>query len=107
MPGFLLHKGASVTCTHGGQSMPTVSIPRVKVSGQEVVVQPPPYTVAACPFVTPGGTAQPCVTASWTTAAVRVKAMGQAVLLQDSQATCTPNGTPLLITATQVRVKGM
>jgi hypothetical protein len=29
------------------------------------------------------------------------------VLLQDSQATCVPNGTPLSILVTQVRVRGM
>jgi phage baseplate assembly protein W len=28
------------------------------------------------------------------------------VLLQDSQAVCTPNGTPLTITVTQTRVRG-
>ena len=39
--------------------------------------------------------APPCATAQWTTAATRVTAMGQPVLLQDSQATCVPTGTPL------------
>jgi hypothetical protein len=29
------------------------------------------------------------------------------VLLQDSQAICVPNGTPLSIVMTQFRVKGM
>jgi hypothetical protein len=29
------------------------------------------------------------------------------VLLFDSQAVCTPNGTPLVIMATQTRVTGM
>jgi hypothetical protein len=28
------------------------------------------------------------------------------VLLQDSQATCVPTGTPLTVAVTQVRVKG-
>jgi hypothetical protein len=62
--------------------------------------------VAGCPFVTPAGTPQPCVTAQWTTAAVRVKAGGQPVLLADSQATCAPNGTGTVVSVTQVRVKG-
>ena len=45
MPGFLLHMGATVICAHAGQSQPTVSNPRVKVSGQPVVTQPNPYMV--------------------------------------------------------------
>jgi hypothetical protein len=107
MPGYLLHLGATVLCAHGGQAQPTVPNPRVRVSGQPVVTQAMPYTIAGCPFQTPVPTPQPCVTAQWVTAAVRVKVMGQPVLLQDSQAICTPNGTPLNIVVTQVRVKGM
>jgi hypothetical protein len=38
--------------------------------------------------------------------ATRVRANGQPVLLQDSQAICTPNGTPLNILVTQMRVRG-
>ena len=106
MPGFLLHQGASVSCVHGGTATPTAPNPRVKVSGQMVVTQPAPHTVAGCPFTTPGGTPQPCVTAQWTSAATRVKANGQPVLLQDSQATCVPNGTPVVIASTQTRVRG-
>jgi hypothetical protein len=48
----------------------------------------------------------PCVTANWVTAAVRVRAGGMPVLLQDSQAVTVPNGTPVNIVATQVRVRG-
>jgi hypothetical protein len=46
------------------------------------------------------------VTASWIVGALRVRAGGQPVLLQDSQAICAPNGTPVNIVMTQVRVKG-
>lgn len=106
MPGFLLHVGATVLCSHGGQAQPTVPNPRVRVGGQPVVTQPAPYTVAGCPFTTPAGAPLPCVTASWVTAALRVRAGGQPVLLQDSQAVTIPNGVPLTIVATQVRVKG-
>ena len=28
MPGFVLHLGASVLCSHGGQAQPTVVSPR-------------------------------------------------------------------------------
>ena len=103
MPGFLLHVGATVLCAHGGQAQPTVPNPRVLVSGQPSVLITAPYVVAACPFV-PGGVPSPCVTATWTTAATRVTSNGQPLLLLDSQAICAPNGTPLVIAATQTKV---
>lgn len=107
MPGFLLHMGATVLCMHGGQAQPTASSPRVKVSGQAIVTQAAPYSVSGCPFTVPPGTPMPCLTAQWTTAATRLLADGQPVLLQDSQAVCTPNGTGVNVAATQTRVKGM
>ena len=105
MPGFLLHAGATILCAHGGQAQATAPNPRVKVGGQPVVTQAAPHSVAGCAFNV-AGAPSPCVTAQWTTAALRVKAGGQPVLLQDSQATCVPNGTPVSIVMTQVRVKG-
>jgi hypothetical protein len=105
MPGFLLHQGATVLCAHAGQAQPTAPNPRVKVGGQPVVTQAAPYTVSGCPFNVSGAPV-PCVTAQWVTAAVRVRAGGLPVLLQDSQAICAPNGTPVSIVMTQVRVKG-
>ena len=105
MPGFLLHVGATVLCAHAGQAQPTAPNPRVKVGGQPVVTQAAPYTVAGCPFNI-SGAPSPCITAQWVTAATRVLVGGLPVLLQDSQAICAPNGTPLNIVVTQVRVKG-
>jgi len=105
MPGFLLHLGATVMCAHSGQSQPSAPNPRVKVGGQPVVTQTTLYTVAGCPFNI-SGAPSPCVTAQWVTAATRVRVGGVPVLLQDSQAICTPNGTPLNIITTQVRVRG-
>ncbi|MGH7230114.1 MAG: hypothetical protein ACREJU_01985 [Nitrospiraceae bacterium] len=103
MPGFLLHVGATVLCAHGGQAQPTAPNPRVTVNGQPTVVMTAPYAVAGCPFA-PGGVLTPCVTAQWMTAATRVTSNGQPLLLLDSQAVCVPNGTPLMIVATQTRV---
>ena len=105
MPGYLLHVGASVLCAHAGPAQPTAPNPRVKVGGQPIVTQAAPYTVAGCPFNV-SGAPSPCVTAQWVTAALRVRAGGLPVLLQDSQAICAPNGTPLNIVMTQVRVRG-
>ena len=106
MPGYLLHVGATVLCTHGGQAQATSPNPRVSVGGQPIVTQPAPYVVAGCTFPPPPVANGPCVTAQWVSAAVRVKAGGMPVLLQDSQAICAPTGTPLNIVVTQVRVKG-
>lgn len=37
MPGFLLHLGATVLCSHAGQATPVAPNPRVLVSGQPTV----------------------------------------------------------------------
>ena len=105
MPGFLLHAGATVLCAHGGQAQPTAPNPRVTVGGQPTVTLAAPYFVAGCPFNV-SGAPSPCVTAQWVTAATRVTSNGQPLLLLDSQAICAPNGTPLIIAITQVRVTG-
>jgi hypothetical protein len=105
MPGPLLHLGATVLCSHGGQAMPTSPNARVLVSGQPITTMPLPYTVAGCAFVPPAGNG-PCVVAQWVVGATRVLAGGQPVLLMDSQAICTPTGTPLIIAMTQTRVIG-
>jgi len=106
MPGYILHNGASILCSHAGTAMPSAPVPRVKVGGQPVAVQTDVFTVAGCPFTTPAGVPLPCVTASWVTGAVRVKAQGMPVLLMDSQALTVPNGVPLNVVSAQVRVKG-
>jgi hypothetical protein len=105
MPGFLVQVGAAVLCAHGGQAQPTAPMPRVLLGGQPAVTQPAPWLVTACPFVPTAGNG-PCGSASWVVGAVRVFAGGQPVLLQDSQATCVPTGTPLTVLMTQVRVRG-
>lgn len=106
MPGFLLHVGATVLCSHAGQAQPTVPNPRVLVSGQPIVTQSAPYVIAGCTLPPPPAANGPCVTAQWVTAAVRVLAGGVPVLLQDSQAICAPTGTPLMVVVTQVRLRG-
>jgi hypothetical protein len=99
----LLHQGATVQCIHGGQAQPTVTDQRVTVGNQQVVTQSAPYTVAGCSNpIQAGG---PCVTATFTSAATRVRANGQPVLLSDSQAICSPTGT-LTIVSTQMRTTG-
>jgi hypothetical protein len=107
VPGFLLHVGATVLCSHAGQAQPTAPNPRVTASGQPVVTIASPYVVAGCAMPPPPSGNGPCVSAQFVTAATRVTALGQPVLLQDSQSICVPTGTPLLPLVTQLRVTGM
>ena len=106
MADYLLHEGATVQCVHSGQAKPTVTYLHVKVAGQKVVTQAPPYTIAGCTLPPPPNGNGPCVTATWTSAATRVKASSLPVQLKNSQATCVPTGTGLNILSTQTRVKG-
>lgn len=106
MPGYLLHQGATVMCSHGGQAQPAMPDPRVSVSGMPIVTSAAPYVIAGCPFVPPGGNG-PCVTGQWLVGATRVFASGQPVVLQSSPSICTPTGTPMLVVTTQTRVTGM
>ena len=105
MPGFVLHLGAMVQCTHFGKADPASPNPRVLVMGQPVTTMPTQYLIAGCPLSPDKG--GPCVTAQWTTATTRVLAGAVPVLLFDSQATCTPTGVPLTVMTAQTRVTGM
>lgn len=107
MPGFLLHMGATVMCSHGGQATPTMPDARVKVGGQPIITLPTPYMVAGCVFPPPPAGNGPCVMANFVIGSTRVLASGVPILLSDGQAVCTPTGTPLIVAMTQTRVKGI
>ena len=106
MPGFLVHVGATVTCSHGGQAQPTTPNPRVTVMGQPTVLMTSPYVIAGCAFPPPPSGNGPCVSAQFMTGTVRVTSMGQPLLVTSSQAICAPTGTPTIIAVTQTRVMG-
>jgi len=105
---FLLHQGAQVLCTHGGQANPTTASARVMLGGQPATTLAHTYTIAACPFTTPDGVPKPCTTVQWTTPATRVRIEGQPALLSTSQGiTIGPlgtQGTPMAV-AQQARVR--
>jgi hypothetical protein len=107
MPSPLVHVGATVTCAHAGQATPVSPNPRVLVSGQPTVLLSTPYVVAGCAMPPPAGGNGPCTTAQWLVGTARVLSGGIPLVVQSSQAICTPTGTPLLIAATQVRVMGI
>lgn len=104
MPGFMLHVGATVMCSHAGQVQATAPNPRVTVSGQPTVAMTTPWVVAGCAMPPPPGGNGPCVTAQWMTGSTRVLSNGQPLLLFDSQAICAPTGTPVMVVAAQTRV---
>jgi hypothetical protein len=105
MPGPLLHLGATVMCSHGGQAVPTAPSARVLLSGQPAVAQVSPWTVAGCGFVPPGGNG-PCVSATFVVAAARVLIEGAPAVLQTSTSVCVPTSTPLIPVQAQTRVIG-
>lgn len=101
MPGFIVHQGATVLCTHGGIAQPTSVDPCVLVSGMSVVVITNAYAIAGCPLA---GTPPPiCTIGQWITSATRVFAGGQPVIVVGSQGLCPPLGQ-LQILSTQTRV---
>ena len=104
MPGPIIHLGATIMCTHAGQATPTVSFPRVLVSGQPVITQPTPYIVAGCTFPPPSAANGPCVSGQWLTGSIRVLAGALPLVLMDSQSICAPTGTPMLPVVVQPRV---
>jgi hypothetical protein len=103
MPSPVLHIGATVLCSHGGQAVPTVPSPVVIVSGMPAATIAAPYAVAGCAFVPPPGNG-PCVTAQWVVGAMRVLSQGQPLAIMTGVAICAPTGTPLLPVAAQTRV---
>jgi hypothetical protein len=103
MPGPILHMGATVMCSHGGQAIPAAPNPRVLVSGMPITTIAAPYTIAGCAFVPPAGNG-PCVTAQWLVGAMQVLSEGQPVVIMTGTAVCVPTGTPLLPVVAQTRV---
>ena len=102
MAGFLLHQGAVVICSHGGQAMPAAPNPRVLLGGQPTALVTVPWLVAGCPLVPPP--LPPCVTAQWVVGTTRVFSNGQPLVVQSGSAICIPTGTPLIPLVSQFRV---
>jgi hypothetical protein len=98
----ILHLGASVLCSHGGQAVPTAPSAVVLVSGMPVATTAAPYAVAGCAFVPPGGNG-PCVTGQWIVGSVRVLSQGQPLVIMTGVSICVPTGTPLLPVSAQTR----
>src|SRR6516162_4347055 len=104
MPGFIVHLGALITCSHAGPALPMTTNPRVTVSGQPIVTAMCPYTVIGCTQA--AALLPPCVSAKWTIGATRLLSNGFPVVLQDSLSVCAPTLTPLIVTSTPIRAGG-
>lgn len=107
MPGFIVHLGATVMCSHAGQATPTSPFPRVMVSGQPIVTIAAPYIVAGCAMPPPPAGNGPCVTGQWLVGTTRVLAGGLPLVVQSSTSVCVPTGTPMIVAVTQLRVSAM
>lgn len=111
MPGFLLHVGAGVQCTHAAPASAQTSNTRVFVGTNPVITAPDLHTVTGCLFAV-GSKSQPCVTIRWAPAA-RVFVNGQPAVVQmtgTGQGICSsaeqiPQGPPV-IASIQTRVTG-
>jgi hypothetical protein len=103
MPAPILHMGAVVLCSHGGQAMPTVPSPQVFVSGMPIATIAAPYAIAGCAFVPPAGNG-PCVTGQWLMGATQVFSNGQPVVIMSGVSVCVPTGTPMLPVNAQMLV---
>src|SRR5262245_13477794 len=104
MPGYLVHIGAQVLCSHTGQAQPTTPNARVMVSGQATVLMSTPYVVSGCTLAPPPTANGPCVSAQWLSGTTRVTSNSQPLVIQGGSSLCAPTGTPLMVVATQTRV---
>jgi len=107
MPGYLVHVGAQVTCSHQGQAQPAEPNTSVTVSDQATVLLDSMYQIAGCSFPSPPTANGPCVTGQWLTGTTRVTSNGQPLVLSTGTSTCVPTSTPLMVTQTQTRVQAI
>jgi hypothetical protein len=99
MPAQVLHRRASVNCSHSpGKATPDTTFPRVKVSGQDVVTLTDQYSIAGCPLNSP------CLRGMWISAAEKVTAGGVPVAIFSGQSTCVPTSNPMVPKSAQTRV---
>jgi hypothetical protein len=106
--GELLTVSSAMVCPHGGSVSATSSNTRVKADGAYVLRPSDTFMIAGCSFAPSGP--HPCVSVSWTTAALRGKAAGDFALTTDSVGLClaadgAPQGTVSVVSA-QLRARG-
>lgn len=101
----IITRGATMLCPHGGTVNVQAANPRVRATQQEVSGPNNVFVITGCPR------AVPCLTVKFNAGfSVRVLLQGQPALLQNTNGLCfdaagIPTG-PVVVAATQVRVKG-
>lgn len=81
MPGLVLHAGAVLTCSHGGQVKIVPAQVRAAVGGTPICTAADKITVIGCPGI-PAAPGVVCTTMTWQNLASRVTANGVPVLVQ-------------------------
>jgi uncharacterized Zn-binding protein involved in type VI secretion len=107
MPGPLVDVASTLLCPHGGKVQITSSDTRVTASGQPVATIGDVYVVSGCPFTTPAGVPEPCVSVQWTVGAARVTIEGRPALVTSAVGLCQGNvPAPPSIVPAQLRAQG-
>ena len=103
MPGPILHMGATVLCSHGGQAMPTAPSPRCSSRACRSRRSPRRTPSRAAPFVPPARQ-RPVRHRAMDGRRDAVLSHGQPLAIMTGVSICAPTGTPLLPVAAQTRV---
>jgi len=75
MAGATLTTASTLLCPHGGSVRAMPGSPRAR-AGAALLRGSDTFIVAGCPFTTPAGTPNPCVSVQWTSTDTRVQAGG-------------------------------
>lgn len=105
MAGNTLTTASTLMCPHGGTVSAMPGSPRAQ-AGAAILRSSDTFVVAGCPFTTPAGTPNPCVTVRWIAPDTRVQAGGP-TLSSGSTGLClsaagVPQG-PVQVVAQQTR----
>jgi hypothetical protein len=99
MPSYLLHEGAQVDCVDDFAAQPAFSNGRVRVSGQDTILQGTPYVISCT-------TNPKCTGGTFIAGASRVRSLGVALVLTTSPSTSVAKGAPMKVGSSQTRVTG-
>ena len=101
MSGFLT-TSSTLQCPHGGTVSVISTNDQVQTSDGFILRSSDVFTIAGCPFSTPGGP-QPCVSVQWVLTALQSQVLSESNLTEDSVGLCmsaVPQGT-LMVVETQ------
>ena len=91
------------TCAHQGRAEAQPLTRQVAIDGSPLLAAADVPLISGCTLPPPAG--GPCTTATFATAAARVRLAGQPLVLQTSVALASPTSTPTTVVNTQTRVR--